>query len=238
MNSPTGIKINFKLACPANVSVPATPVMLQPPLRPTVDSIQSLRTINEPHCCKRLLELLLSPFIWAGEMISRLFGGQAEIDPVLQAKWDQVVQKNYDLPGTSNPYYCSDVNACRRGKTIADDLVKAMARTTISPPFKQVLIYEIYNAGELFTSDGFYGHLVRQAREGKFNNPETLIIFAIKDRRVINDEQAYIQAKIVRSKNQGYPIDNAKCVVLTPSETEDIKDQRLPKKLLTLLQQP
>ncbi len=237
MRTQPEIKINFKFKYTENISVQAPPTMPQPPLRPTVDTFQSLRTSHESHCCKRFLDLLLSPFVWAGDMLSRLFGSQAEIDPVLQAKWDQVIQKNYDLPGVTNPYYLPDVNECRRGKTIADHFVKAMAKTQISPPFKQVLIYEICNAGELFTPDGFYGRLANQAKEGKFNSPETLIIFAIKDRRVINDEQVYIQAKIEHSKTQGYPIDNAKFVVLTPSEAEDIIDQRVPKKLLKVFQQ-
>lgn len=215
----------------------------------TIDTLQTLEACRNSNRCRRLFELLLVPFNWAWEKLSKIFSSisnlapipsfllspEAAINPQMLSQWDPVIEKNYDPVGAPNPYYAANVSNARRGTTIADHLVKALAKTTVAPRFKHIIIYEIYNAGHLFSADGQFGRLHREAGRGEFNSPDTLIIFAAKN-SAFADPQGYIRGKIAAMANDGYPIQNAKFATLTPRETGTISNsQRIPKWLLEAL---
>lgn len=196
------------------------------------DNLRSLANAGESDCCSRVFENLKESFEYLYEWISSFFIREAPSDPALLAKWDRVVEKDYDPVGATHPYYTEDSNRSFRGHTIADSLIRAASKTGITPPFKNIIIMKKSGAGLLFTADGQFTRLDQRARAGEFDSPDTLIITAIRDQQTESQKLAYNQARINVCARDGYPIHNATMLVISGSELRALDKDRMPSSLL------
>ncbi len=156
------------------------------------------------------------------------------IDPKLFAYWDQIVEKDYDPEHDPNPAYTVETNASKRGKTLADALIRAVAKGECRHSrFDQVLILT-QGRGILFSADGDYSRLASRAKSGEFSAPDTLILLALPH-IAIKEEQKVIRQIIDARKRDGFNIENASFFSLTSKEIRSLHREILPKRLAKFL---
>ncbi len=193
-------------------------------------------------CIGNIVRFFVESFKSLKNWITDLFFPEAPSDPALLARWDAVVEKDYDPVGSVNPEYDEAYSASWRGRTAADALVKAASKTGVNPPFNQILVRRLsFNEnGSLFVSDshgdGGYNRLEQRARNGAFNNPETLILYATSDNFSEERKLELIRMWIRWGEEGGYPINNATFFILDESDTNQLLRDRMPASLLAFFQ--
>lgn len=194
-------------------------------------------------CIPRILQFFFDAFESIKNWVINLFFPESPSDPALLARWDAVVEKDYDPVGSPNPEYDEAYSACWRGRTAADALIKAASKTGVTPPFHQILVRRIgFEAtGSLFQADshgdGGYVRLAERARNGDFNNPETLIILATSEEDCSEERKRHlIDTRIRWGREARQPIEGASFFVLNANESIELSRNRMPASLLAFFQ--
>jgi hypothetical protein len=198
----------------------------------STDQLRILAHTNSSNCFSNLLDKLKTSFHTLYEWILSFFVSDLPSDPALLARWDQIVEKDYDPIGATQPYYTEAANACARGHTLADSLVRAASKTGMAPSFQHIIIMKKSGAGLLFTGDGQFTRLAARAATGEFNSPNTLIITALSNHLSENEKQNYIQGRIRSCALDGFPIHHATMLVISGNELSSLERDRMPSSLL------
>lgn len=222
--------MNFTITVPTTFIAPAQPAAPKDTMRIAVSQ-------DDGDCFTALIEKIKAIFRSIADWIAGF--SDSPIDPALFAKWDAVVEKDYDLVGATNPRFLEAANIERRGKTLADHFIKAVSKTGVQPQatFRHVFVSEREGAGILFTSEGAFSAYSRQARSGEFNNPDTFIIIGFKsgERLTAAEKESYKRERIAVDGRDGRPYQNAKILILSGEETATLQSDRMPASALAFL---